>query len=138
MKSLFTVSPFSGPAFVPAFASPERQQADARAAMGQSADDVTGLSRGIEDLLKQLPPEVLGTYQKQYQDCLKKLDTGGVVGLVAGGRCLYDLYQALKTLIASKGGPLVPLPPALTTFPVLPAAITAVGLIVLVYGLTKL
>lgn len=138
MKSLFSMSPFSqanfAPAFAPDAASPMRSE------LGQAADDITGLSTGIEDILKQLPPSIMGTYQKQYQDCQTKLAAGGVIGLVAGGKCLYDLYQTLKNLLKANpgAGPLVPLPIPATAFPVLPAAITAVGGIILVYALTKL
>lgn len=134
MKSLFSMSPFAQPGFAPAYAPAEA----AGPGLGQAQDDITGVSRGIEDLLKLLPADVMGTYQKQYQDCQKKLDAGGLVGLVSGGKCLYDLYQALKGLAKAPGAPAPPALPAPASFPVLPAAIVAVGGIVLVYGITKL
>lgn len=134
MKSLFSMSPFAQPGFAPAFDAPVENTGRG---LGQAADDITGLSRGIEDLLKLVPPNLLGTYQTQYADCQKKLDSGGLVGLVGGGRCLYDLYQALKGIVNPSALPLVP-PVAPATFPILPAAITAVGGIILVYGLTKI
>lgn len=132
MKSLFSMSPFAQPGFAPAYAPPEA----AGPSLGQAQDDITGVSRGIEDLLKLVPADVMGVYQKQYQDCQKKLDTGGVVGLVSGGKCLWDLYQALKGL--AKTTPTTPAVVAPTSFPVLPAAVVAVGGIILVYGITKL
>lgn len=108
--------------------------------LGQSQDDITGLSRGIEDLLKLVPASALGTYQQQYTDCQSKLNAGGLVGLTMGGKCLYDLYQKLKDLVKN-GSPTTPIPmplPAPAPFPVLPVAIASVGALVLVYGLTKL
>jgi hypothetical protein len=135
MKTLFSMSPFAQPGFVPAFTSPAPEAGGA--ALGQAQEDITGISRGIEDILKLVPAELLGTYQAQYADCQKKLDTGGVVGLVGGGKCLYDLYQALKGIVNPSLRPPAPLA-APKSFPVLPAAITAVGGIILVYGLTKI
>lgn len=135
MKSLFSMSPFAQPGFAPAFAPPALEAAGA--SLGQGQEDITGLARGIEDLLKLVPAPLLGTYQQQYQECQKKLDSGGIVGLVGGGRCFYDLYQALKGIVNPSVQPQQPAG-AQKSFPVLPAAIAAVGGIILVYGITKL
>lgn len=142
MRTMFEASPFSkfdlGSYAPPAHAAGPSIRA--YPVLGQSADDVTGLSRGIEDLLKELPSELLGTYQAQYQKCLKDLDSGGAIGLVTGSKCLYDLYQTLKDLIKNKPAakPVgVPLPAPATSFPILPVALVAVGGIALVYALTK-
>jgi hypothetical protein len=133
MKTLFSMSPFAQPGFVPAFSAPREVSG-----LGQTAEDITGLSKGIEEILKMLPASSSVTYQQQYQDCQKKLNTGGLVGVISGGKCLYDLYQSLKRMINAP--PAASPPPAAVpaSFPVLPAAITAVGGLVLVFGLSKL
>lgn len=103
--------------------------------LGQS--DITGVTGDIEDLLKQLPPDILGTYNAKYQACLAQL-SGNVISAAMGTKCLYDLYKELKDLV--KNGP--PKPPvpivAPSQFPYLPVAIGVLGLGALVYGLTKL
>jgi hypothetical protein len=79
----------------------------------------------------------MGIYQAQYQDCQNKLATGGLVGLAAGTACLADLYQKIKNLIKNPGTPLVTIPVS-APFPVVPVALTAVGSLILIYGLTRL
>ncbi len=101
-----------------------------------SDSDVSGLSSGIEGLLKQLPAEVLGNYNAKYQQCQAQLSNGGAVGLAAGAKCLAQLYSELKDFM--KNGPPKPAAPAASEFPWGPALIGGVGLLVLIWGLNKL
>lgn len=67
--------------------------------LGQGLDDVFdvgGLTRDVEDLLGRMPDDLLGTFQPRYEECLRKLDSGGATGLYSGGRCLYGLFQDMK------------------------------------------
>jgi hypothetical protein len=102
--------------------------------------DTSALTSGIEDLLKQLPPELLGTYSTKYQQCQNQLANGGAVGLVTGAKCLSDLYTEIKDLI--KNGPPKPAPApaplASGIAPELAIGLGVVGILVLVWGLTKL
>jgi hypothetical protein len=99
--------------------------------------DVSALTGGIEGFLKQLPPELLGTYNAKYQQCQSQLSTGGAVGLAAGAKCLAQLYGELKDLF--RNGPPKPAAPASTQdFPVGPAILGVVSILVLVWGLSKL
>src|SRR6266404_6476241 len=93
--------------------------------LGQS--DIAGVTGDIEDLLKQLPPDVLGTYNAKYQACLAQLSSGNVISTAMGTKCLYDLYTELKNLV--KNGPPKPAIPVVrpSEFPYLPVAIGVLG-----------
>jgi hypothetical protein len=109
--------------------------------MGQdttpSSTDVAGLSSGIEGFLAQLPPELLGTYNAKYQACQAQVTSGNVIQTVTGAKCLFDLYNELKTLM--KNGPPKPATSFLPQdFPYIPVAVGVVGLGVLIWGITKL
>lgn len=137
MKSIFSMSPFGQTGFAPAFTAPRPQ-----AWLGQGDGDIAGLNSGIESLLKELPPQVLGSYQTKYADCRRMISDGGAVGLVTGGKCLYDLFQELKDVIKGTG-PKPPittptLPPQAGGFPVVPLALAGVGGIILIYALSQL
>lgn len=104
-----------------------------------SDPDVSGLKSGIDGLLKQLPAEVLGKYDAQYKECLAKLENGGAVGLAAGVKCLRDLYNEIQAFM--KNGPPKPAAapaPAASDFPLVPVLVGGIGLIVLIWGLSKL
>lgn len=143
MKSIFD-TPVFGSRGLPGYAPPAlgavrlAQDTTTPAPAATPGDsDILGLKSAIEDLLKQLPPDVLGGYNAKYQQCLAKLDTGGAVGLVAGGKCLDDLYNEIKNFL--KNGPPKPAPvPAASEFPILPVVVGGLGLIVLIWGLSKL
>lgn len=137
MKSMFTMAPFGQTGFAPAFTDPRPP-----VSLGQAQDDIAGLNTGIESILKELPPQVLGTYQARYADCQRKISTGGAVGLVTGGKCLYDLFQDLKDVVKGTGPkqplPTPYLPPQAGGFPVVPLALAGVGGIILIYALSNL
>ncbi len=137
MKSIFSMAPFGQTGFAPAFTAPRPP-----ISLGQGEGDIAGLNSGIESLLSELPPEVLGTYQTKYAACRKMIADGGAVGLVAGGKCLYDLFQELKDVIKGTGpkppSPGPALPPQAGGFPIVPVALAGVGGIILVYALSQL
>lgn len=140
MKSIFEPSPF-GSRGLPGYASPPL----GAVRLGQAApvtpdqSNTTAVAGGIEDLLKQLPPEVLGAYNAKYQACQAQLANGGAVGLVAGAKCLDDLYSEIKNFLKNGPPKAAPAPAApASEFPVLPAVVGGLGLIVLIWGLTKL
>lgn len=140
MNSMFKMSPFGGSEFrsyVPALGQVLGQVRLAQDVSTPAASDTSALTGGIEDLLKQLPPEVLGTYNAKYQVCQTQLANGGAVGLVAGGKCLADLYKEIQNFIKN-GPPKPPLAPAVTSDVVLPILVGGLGLIVLIWGLTKI
>jgi hypothetical protein len=107
--------------------------------LGQDASDVGGLIGAIDDLLKLVPDELLGKYEAEKQRCRNLLEAGGIVGLAAGGRCLYSLFQELKDVVEGEGGA-APVParspalprPASSGFPILPVAIAGVAAVGLV------
>lgn len=140
MKTMFVAAPF-GSFGLGDYAPPSFMGQDTTASSG-SAGDLLNVSKDIESLLKQVPPDVLGTYQTEYRRCQTLLDKGGLVGLASGGKCLYDLYQKLKDAIKGKvTAPTTPLPYNIqpqSSFPVVPVALLAVGGIALVYGLSKM
>jgi hypothetical protein len=102
-----------------------------------SESDAAGLASGIESFIKQLPPELLGTYNAKYQACQAKISSGNLIDIGIGGKCMYDLYKELRDLV--KNGPPKPAMPVVAPsgFPYLPVAIGVVGLGVLVYAFTK-
>lgn len=150
MKSLFTMSPFAGPQFAPAFA--QRQPAAPVAlhpSLGQTppattttsdTSDILGLNSSIEELLNQLPPETLGAYRERWNGCKKMISDGGAIGLVTGPKCLYDLFEDMKKAIRGGVKPVTPLPLAAqpAAFPIVPVAIAGIGGLILIYGLTRL
>lgn len=103
------------------------------------ASGTSSTASGIEDLLKQLQGDALGTYSAKYQACQNQITNGGAVGLVTGAKCLDDLYNEIRNYI--KNGPpktaAAPAPVA-SEFPVLPVVVGGLGLIVLIWGLSKL
>lgn len=101
--------------------------------------ETSAVAGGIESLLKQLPAEALGTYNAKYQMCQTQLANGGAVGLVAGGKCLVDLYKEIQDFI--KNGPPKVAPvaaPAAAGSLVLPIVVGVLGIGALVWGLSKL
>lgn len=147
MNSMFQGSPFGGSVFgsngpgngagfgrAPALGMVRLAQ-DATATT--PAPDVSGLTGGIEDLLKQLPPDVLGNYNTKYQACQTQLSTGGAVGLVAGGKCLADLYKEIQNFIKN-GPPKPPIAPAAGADIILPVVVGVLGISALIWGLSKL
>lgn len=143
MKSIFDAS-FFGSRGLPGYAPPGlgavrlAQTTTPVSPSTPDQSDVSGLTSGIEDLLKQLPPDVLGSYNAKYQQCQAQLEAGGAVGLVAGGKCLNALYNELKDFMKNGPPKRPPAAPAASEFPVLPVAVGALGLIVLIWGLSKL
>lgn len=153
MKSMFQASLFGGSGFGPqglsaqgsGFGSPALGQVrlaqDATTPAATTTpppSDTSALTGGIEDLLKQLPPDVLGTYNAKYQACQTQLANGGAVGLVAGGKCLADLYKEIQDFIKNgpKKAPVAP--PAATSDVVLPIVVGILGIGALIWGLSKL
>lgn len=141
MNSMFKMSPFGGSEFRSHQQAPGQVLGQVRLAQdatAPAASDTSALTGGIEDLLKQLPPEVLGTYNAKYQACQTQLATGGAIGLVAGGKCLADLYKEIQNFL--KNGPpktpvAAPAPPADL---VLPIVVGVLGIGALIWGLSKL
>lgn len=141
MKSMFQVSPFGSPRFggySPALGQVRLAQGGPVAPLPDDQPEISAITGGIEGLLKQLPAEALGTYNAKYQACQTQLTNGGAVGMVAGGKCLVDLYKEIQNFI--KNGPPKALPPApaATGDLVLPIVIGLAGLGVLIWGLSKL
>lgn len=133
MNSMFRAD-FFGQARLGSYSAPMRLGQDT-----PDESDTTGLTSGIEGFLKQLPPELLGTYNTKYQKCMTQLNSGGLIGIGLGGKCLVDLFKELRELF--KNGPPKPtvlVPPASGEFPYLPVTVGVLGLAVLVWGLTKL
>lgn len=131
MKSMFVVTSFDRPRSVPPVSL---------AQASGSAGDLLDVSKNIESLLKQVPPEALGAYQTEYKRCQDLLDKGGLVGLASGGKCLYDLYAKLKDVLKGK----VPaMPGALpyiapqSSFPTIPVMIGVLGGVALIWGVTR-
>lgn len=145
MRSIFDAPAFGSrglPGYAPpALGAPRLAQAATSTPVTPSTpdqSDISGLTGGIEDLLKQLPPDVLGSYNAKYQQCQTQLETGGAVGLAAGGKCLVLLYEELKNFMKNGPPKRVPAAAPASEFPVLPAAFGVVGLLVLIWGLSKL
>lgn len=149
MKTMFVAAPFgstglglySPPAFLGQDQTITPPPATTTPSSG-SAGDLLNVSKDIESLLKQVPPEALGTYQTQYKQCQDMLDKGGLVGLASGGKCLYDLYEKLKDVIKNKKPTPTPSPfpyfAPQSSFPVVPVVLVVAGSIALIYGLTKM
>ncbi len=134
MKSMFVAMPFGRfdlGSYVP---SPIPEMG----ASG-SASDLLDVSKDIESLLKEVPPEAMGAYQAEYKHCQDLLDKGGLIGLTTGGKCLYDLYEKLKNEIKNPK-PTSPIPylAPQSSFPVVPVVLLVVGGAALVFGLSKL
>lgn len=131
MKTMFVAASFDRPrAYAP---PPSLSQASG------SAGDLLDVSKDIESLLKQVPPEALGAYQTEYKRCQDLLDKGGLVGLASGGKCLYDLYAKLKDVIKGK----VPAKPGAlpmspqSSFPTIPVLIGVLGGVALIWGVSR-
>jgi hypothetical protein len=144
MKSMFQMSMFGGSGFrswSPALGQVRLAQ-DAGTAPtptpAPATSDTSALTGGIEDLLKQLPSEALGTYSAKYQACQTQLTNGGAVGLVTGGKCLADLYKEIQDFIKNGPKKAPPPPPAAAPDLILPIVVGVLGLGVLIWGLTKL
>jgi hypothetical protein len=137
MKSVFSSSWF-GPQGFSDYSPPQNGVWLGQAAAAPDQGDIAGLTSGIQSFLSQLPPELLGQYNTKYQQCQNQISNGGLIGLATGGKCMYDLWKELDALF--KHGPPKPpaLPPPAAEFPILPVAVGAVGLVVLIWGLTKL
>lgn len=152
MKSMFSMSPFQGPQFQPAFARSGPVPGSVQW-LGQAAPattppptttpsdaDILGLNSSIESLLNQLPPETMGAYRERWNGCKKQISDGGLIGLGLGGQCLYKLFEDMKKAMTGVK-PATPLPymaPAPSSFPILPVAIAGIGGLMLIYGLTRL
>lgn len=141
MRSMFEVQAFGGRS-VPSYASPmlgtvRLAQAEPTPEPAPTESDVPGLTRGIEGLLKQLPAELLGSYNAKYQQCQAQLE-GGAVGVAAGVKCLYKLYNELKDILKNGPPKSQPPTPAAGDFPFVPVLVGSIGLIVLIWGLSKL
>lgn len=109
--------------------------------LGQGPD-IDSLTQGIRDLLREVPPEVLGTYQGELSRCERLVAQGGVTGLLAGGKCLYELFQDLKAVVEERRRQQPPAAPPATQpppsgFPVLPVALAAAAGLALVYAVTQ-
>lgn len=150
MKTMFMAAPFGSTGLglysPPAFLGQDQAAITpppATTPSSGSAGDLLNVSKDIESLLKEVPPEALGTYQTQYKQCQDMLDKGGLVGLASGGKCLYDLYEKLKDVIKNKKpatatpSPFPYLAPQ-SSFPVVPVVLVVAGGIALIYGLSKM
>jgi hypothetical protein len=104
--------------------------------LGQSMADIPGLQSGIETLLAQLPPELLGTYSAKYRTCKAQVGAPDLVSQVAGLKCLYDLYTELDNIVKHgvPARPVVASPSSDFTIPVL---VGVAGLGVMIYALTR-
>lgn len=133
MKTMFVATPFSR-FDLGSYAPPTLGQPSSG-----SASDILNVSKDIEVLLKQVPPEVMGAYQAEYKHCQDLLDKGGLIGLTAGGKCLYDLYNKLRDALKNPTTP-SPIPgiAAQSSFPVVPVTLLVIGGVALIYGLSKL
>jgi hypothetical protein len=106
--------------------------------LGQSMADIPGLQSGIEALLAQLPPQLLGTYSAQYQTCKTQVSDSSIGTQLVGLKCLYDLYTTLDNIVKHgvPGQPIVPVKPASDiTIPVL---VGIAGLGVMIYAVTRI
>lgn len=137
---------FARPSWPRALSSPlGRPRGPARALAGPSLGqfDIDSLGRDISGLLGQLPPDLLGRYQAEYDRCRRLLADGGTADLFAGGACLYRLFQELKDVVrgqqqVSQPPPAPPAPPPPGGFPILPVAIAGAAGLALVLALTQL
>src|SRR4029077_20453640 len=131
MKTMFVAAPFGS--FGLGDYAPPTFIGQAATSSG-SAGDLLNVSQDIESLLKEVPPEALGSYQTEYKRCQDLLDKGGLVGLTSGGKCLYDLYAKLKDVIKNKptAKPLLPALTPQSNFPVVAVAIGAFGVVALI------
>lgn len=110
--------------------------------LGQDVDDILdvgGLTRDVEELLGRMPDDLLGTFQPRYEECLRKLDSGGVTGIYSGGRCLYGLFQDMKDAMRDRESrPISTRPPAAPSgFPWIPVALAGAAGLVALYFATK-
>lgn len=102
--------------------------------------DVGNLTREIEDLLGRMPEDLVGKYRPEYDECRRKLDDGGVTGLYRGGRCLYDLFQEMKSAMRDRESRPIstrPPPPPSSGFPWIPVALAGVAGLGVLYFVTK-
>ena len=112
--------------------------------MGQDLEDLSFLSDSIQDLLKEVPTDLLGKYDAEYNQCLSYMDAG-ILGIPKGLRCLRDLYSDLQDLV--KNGetptttptttPATRPPPPPSEFPWIPVTIAVAGGGILIYFLTR-
>lgn len=96
------------------------------------ADSITDL---INSLLDKMPPEALGQYQKEFEDCKRS-----VAQSITNAPCLYSLYQRIKDAAGAQGqiSTRPPLPPATPSeFPWVPVALAGGAGLLLIYALTR-
>lgn len=139
MKTVFA-RPSWPRAASPPWARPWRPASLAGPSLGQF--DIDSLNREIGDLLGQLPADLTGRYREEYERCRRLISEDGTSGLVAGGSCLYRLFQELKAVVRGQQQAPQPLPrqapPPSGGFPVLPLAIAGAAGLALVLALTQL
>lgn len=143
MKSMFETSMFGRPG-LPNYAA-QPPMAALRGRMGQApaaapaaapdASDTAGLTSGIQTMLSQVGPDVLGTYNTQFQACQAQINAGGA-GLITGTACLYKLYLALDAYLKSK--PAAPVAaPMMSADYTIPIVIGVLGLGVLIFAFSR-
>jgi len=143
MKTMFTVAPFGHLAFGN-FSPPPVYPALGN--LGQAPSSPGDLSQGIESMLSEVPPQALGPYQTEYQNCQNLLNKGGLVGMATGGQCLYDLYTKLQLAVkgktplptATSSGTPMPYTPPESGFPAMAVVLGLAGVAALIYAYTQL
>ncbi len=105
--------------------------------LGQSMADIPGLQSGIETLLAQLPPQLLGTYSAKYQTCKAQVGAPDLVSQVVGLKCLYQLYTELDGIM-KHGVPAQPvIPVSQSSDFTIPVLVGVAGLGVMIYAITR-
>lgn len=104
--------------------------------------DVDALSTELVDLMSRLPDNLLGQYRTRYDECQRRLSSGGVVGLYQGGRCLKNLYEDVRESLRQEGtrSPAPPgtRPPEGGGFPwLIVGGVAAVGVGVAIYFVAR-
>ncbi len=87
------------------------------ASLGQTQYDIEGLIKGITEIIGKLPSNVAGQYRADLDECKAKVADGGLLGLVTGGKCLYDLFQDVKDALRREEERPVPVPIGTTPSP---------------------
>jgi hypothetical protein len=146
MKTMFVAAPFgnTGLAFRPAHAASVQLGASRPLPrLGQDFLEELGIGSLLEDiqgLLGDLPSDLLGKYQSEYDACVE--DLGNILTAPKGVRCLRDLYRELKDLRDKPTSTPIsvtpPKPPPEEGFPVLLVAGGAVGAALLIYLVVRL
>lgn len=111
--------------------------------LGQDFEDLVNLDgwrNEIVELLGKVPDESLGKYQSKFDDCEKKIADGGL-GLITGGKCLYDLVRELRGFLKDEPTPkppkATPTAPAESGFPIVPVAIGGAVILGALFFLTR-